>query len=109
MSGRWPERLWYDESSVATAARGALAPFGWLYAGVSSVRNRLYDLRLLAAVDPALPTLSVGNLSVGGTGKTPVAAWAAHELLQAGARPAMVFGSPTRKPPSAVCSATRAA
>src|SRR5690348_7442624 len=41
--------------------------------------------------DPVLPTLSVGNVTVGGTGKTPVAAWIAAELIDRGARPAIVL------------------
>lgn len=91
MTDQWPERIWYGRSSWTSAARGALAPAGWLYASVMAVRNRLYDRDLLPAFEPALPTLGVGNLSVGGTGKTPVAAWAATELLRAGARPGIVL------------------
>jgi len=48
----------------------ALAPLAWLYGGAVGVRNRLYDGRALGP--PLLPTISVGNLTVGGTGKTPV-------------------------------------
>jgi tetraacyldisaccharide 4'-kinase len=88
---RWPERIWYGDSAWTGLARGALAPAGWLYAGATALRNRLYDARLLHSEDPALPTLDIGNISVGGTGKTPVAAWAAAELLRAGARPAIVL------------------
>lgn len=91
MSSRWPERIWYGDSLSSRAARGALAPAGWLYAGLTSLRNRLYDVRLLRSITPSLPTLGVGNLSVGGTGKTPIAAWAAGELLAAGGNPAIVL------------------
>jgi len=55
------------------------------------LRNRLYDVGVLHSTEPALPALGVGNLSVGGTGKTPVAAWAASALLRTGARPAVVL------------------
>lgn len=91
MTDRWPERIWYDSSPWMSAARGVLAPAGWLYAGATTLRNRLYDHEMLPVVAPVLPTLGVGNLSVGGTGKTPVAAWAAGELLRAGARPGIVL------------------
>src|SRR5437764_1070790 len=40
---------------------------------------------------PAVPVLGLGNLSVGGTGKTPIAAWAAAELRHLGAHPAMLL------------------
>jgi tetraacyldisaccharide 4'-kinase len=88
---RWAERLWYDESPAWRAARGALAPAGWLYAAATAMRNAMYDTGLLRSIAPSIPTLSVGNLTVGGTGKTPIAAWAAGELLARGARPAIVL------------------
>ncbi|HEX5971196.1 MAG TPA: tetraacyldisaccharide 4'-kinase, partial [Gemmatimonadaceae bacterium] len=91
MTDRWPERVWYDRSLASRLARGALAPAGWLYAGATTVRNRLYDAGVLRSRAPSLPVLAVGNLSVGGTGKTPVAAWAAARLLEAGAHPAIVL------------------
>jgi len=40
---RWPERIWYGDSAWTGLARGALAPTGWLYAGASALRNRLYS------------------------------------------------------------------
>jgi tetraacyldisaccharide 4'-kinase len=85
------ERVWYGESWSDRLARGLLAPVGWSFATVAAARNALYDRRLLRSHAPVLPTLSLGNLSVGGTGKTPIAAWAAARLTAAGARPAVVL------------------
>src|SRR6059058_1057245 len=51
----------------------------------------MFDRDLLHAYPSALPVLSIGNLSVGGTGKTPLAAWAAGRLRSAGARPAVLL------------------
>ncbi len=48
-----------------------LTPFAWLYALVMAVRNQLYDLNLKKTHRFPVPVLGVGNLSVGGTGKTP--------------------------------------
>ncbi|HEU4553813.1 MAG TPA: tetraacyldisaccharide 4'-kinase [Chitinophaga sp.] len=48
-----------------------LYPFSMLYGLVMWVRNRLYDAGTLTAVSFDIPTIAVGNLSVGGTGKTP--------------------------------------
>lgn len=85
------ERVWYGDSWRARLARGVLAPAGWSYAAVASARNALYDRGVLPSHHADLPVLSIGNLSVGGTGKTPVAAWVASRLAAAGARPAIVL------------------
>ncbi len=66
-----------------------LGPPAWLYEGVVRLRNRRYD-REGASVRAELPVLSVGNLTVGGTGKTPMVAWLARHLIGMGRRPAVV-------------------
>lgn len=81
------ERAWARDGLAARA----LTPLSWLFAAGTGLRNALYDLGVLRSVRLALPAVSVGNLSVGGTGKTPVAAWVAQELLRLGARPAIVM------------------
>ena len=48
-----------------------LAPLSWLYAIVLFIRHRLYDWGLLKSTSFSVPTICVGNLSLGGTGKTP--------------------------------------
>ncbi|MFI5256406.1 MAG: tetraacyldisaccharide 4'-kinase [Gemmatimonadales bacterium] len=83
--------IWYGDGLGARAARALLAPAGWAFGRFAAARNAAYDAGLLRAHDAALPTLSLGNLTVGGTGKTPVAAWAVGRLLDAGARPAVVM------------------
>lgn len=48
-----------------------LRPASWLYAGIVGVRNKLYDLDVLRTKETLLPSVGIGNLTVGGTGKTP--------------------------------------
>lgn len=48
-----------------------LTPFAWLYGGVTSLRNRLFDWGVLPSERFPLPVICIGNLAVGGTGKTP--------------------------------------
>ena len=92
MADRPPaEGLWFGTGGGPRLARALLSPFELLYAGTVSLRGMAYDRRWLSAKEPALPVLSVGNLSVGGTGKTPLAAWAAGEMRAAGATPAIVL------------------
>ncbi|MGH7552880.1 MAG: tetraacyldisaccharide 4'-kinase [Longimicrobiales bacterium] len=87
------ERLWNGEGgSTLEGLRLALAPFEAVYRLTVAARNRAYDAGLLRTVRVDARVLSVGNLSVGGTGKTPVAAWLAAELVERGQRPAILHG-----------------
>lgn len=48
-----------------------LLPFALLYGLIVAIRNLLFDLKILPSQNFSLPVISVGNLSAGGTGKTP--------------------------------------
>ncbi len=48
-----------------------LSPFALLYGLAIFIRNKLYDLRILKSFEFDFPVICIGNLSVGGTGKTP--------------------------------------
>lgn len=52
--------------------RKFLLPFSWLYQAVTDLRNRMYDKGILESRQFELPVICVGNLSVGGTGKSPM-------------------------------------
>lgn len=58
-----------------------LLPFSWLYGTIMALRNKLFDFGVLPSTQYALPLISVGNLTVGGTGKTPVTEHLLHLLL----------------------------
>ncbi|MGQ1947293.1 tetraacyldisaccharide 4'-kinase [Geofilum sp. OHC36d9] len=52
--------------------RRLLLPFSWLYALATTIRNRRFDSGKLPSQSYPLPIISVGNITVGGTGKTPL-------------------------------------
>lgn len=55
-----------------------------------AARNLAYGVGAASVDEASIPVISVGNLAVGGTGKTPVAAWVVDRLLEGGARPVLV-------------------
>ncbi len=79
-------RVWYGGAPVPWLLR-AMAT---LYASLMAVRRRLYRLGLKRATDLPVPVLVIGNITVGGTGKTPLTAWLATELTRRGWRPGIV-------------------
>ncbi|MEK7402710.1 MAG: tetraacyldisaccharide 4'-kinase [Gemmatimonadota bacterium] len=84
------ERVWFGSSAVAGVARAALWPLATAFGAVTTARRALYSAGLLPTREAVLPCVSVGNLTVGGTGKTPFAAWLAG-LLSANAKVAIVL------------------
>ncbi|MBI1314943.1 tetraacyldisaccharide 4'-kinase [bacterium] len=70
--------------------RFLLRVVSWPYAAVMTVRNRLFDWGLRRVHSPTVPVISVGNLTTGGTGKTPVVARVVQQLQQAGLKPGIV-------------------
>jgi tetraacyldisaccharide 4'-kinase len=86
-----PETLWHSESGWARLTRALLTPASIAWREGMALRRAMYERGWLASHAPAIPALSVGNLSVGGTGKTPVAAYIARELRLRGAHPALLI------------------
>ena len=83
-------RVWDGRTAGARMLRAALAPAAAAYGAVTAFRNRLYDAAWLAAARVPARVVSVGNLSVGGSGKTPTALWLAERLAARGRRTAII-------------------
>ena len=66
------------------------SPLAAAYRAAVAARASLYARGTLAVRRLDRPVVSVGNLTVGGTGKTPVTAWLARELIAAGRAPAIL-------------------
>ncbi|MCD4702190.1 MAG: tetraacyldisaccharide 4'-kinase [Candidatus Aegiribacteria sp.] len=75
-----------------------LMPLGWLYGLLASIRRRWYESETRQIHLP-VPVISVGNIEVGGTGKTPVTIWLANRIAGMGYTVSVVarnFGERTR-------------
>lgn len=88
----WPH--WWLRRSLLT---WVLWPFSGLFAVLSASRRALYRLGLLKTVRVDAPVVVVGNLTVGGSGKTPLIAALAHGLQQMGWHPGIVSRGYGRK------------
>jgi len=62
--------------------RTLLTPVSWLYSGAMQLRMRLYRTGIFSGYQSNVPVISVGNLSVGGTGKTPLVEYLASYFLE---------------------------
>lgn len=74
----------------AHVLRAGLAVASWGYSAAMGLRNVAYNHNLLTVHKAPAPVISLGNITTGGTGKTPMAAWLANWLLSAGFRPGLL-------------------
>jgi tetraacyldisaccharide 4'-kinase len=92
---------WYRDA----AGPSLLQPLSWLYAAAISVRATAYARRWLTTHHVDKPVVVVGNLTVGGTGKTPLVIWLARHLTERGLRVGIVsrgYGSEAAEVPRSV-------
>lgn len=82
----WLQRQWYRIGIWHLV----LIPFSWLFCAISILRRWAYRLHLLPSYRLPVPVVVVGNISVGGTGKTPVVVWLAQQLRAAGFHPGII-------------------
>ncbi len=73
-------------AAARLAAKLAVLP----YSAIMSIRRRLYRKGLRKSHRAGAPVICVGNITTGGTGKTPMVAWVVHQLAAAGRKPAIL-------------------
>lgn len=84
--GLWLEKQWYCHSFWQLV----LSPLSALFWLLSALRRVLFKYGWLASERLPVPVVVVGNITVGGSGKTPLALWLAQFLRQQGYRPGIV-------------------
>lgn len=98
-------RFWYEKSALATL----LQPAACVFRALVELRRAAFRRGLFAQERIAVPVVVIGNISVGGTGKTPLVAWLAGEMSNADLKPGIVsrgYGGQANRRPSMVTEAS---
>lgn len=98
-------RAWLHRGPLACA----LWPVSLLFGALGAVRRGLYRANILTSARLPVPVVVVGNIFIGGTGKTPLTIWLVQALRAAGMRPGVIsrgHGSADRSPRAVTASST---
>lgn len=99
---RFLNSIWYQKNHPVSLF---LTPLSWVFVLGISVKAFLYRAGFLRTKSVGCPVIVVGNIAVGGTGKTPLVVWLANQLLVAGYRPGIIargYGGAARTWPQQV-------
>lgn len=80
------EQSWIKPNGLTLLLR----PLSWLYLGLFKLRALLYKVGFLSSYQAPLPVIVVGNLTVGGTGKTPLVIYLIEQLRRQGFNPGVI-------------------
>nr|WP_036275566.1 tetraacyldisaccharide 4'-kinase [Methylomonas sp. 11b] len=83
---KWFEDAWYKEMYISAW----LMPWSMLYVDAIRLRRFLYRMGILKKTRLPVPVIIVGNITVGGTGKTPLVIWMVEFLKQNGYKPGVI-------------------
>lgn len=83
---RWVDRHWQEDTLLSRM----LLPLSGLYLSLHHLNRTLYRYNWRRAKKFSVPVIVIGNITVGGTGKTPLVLWTAKYLKQRGWRPGIV-------------------
>lgn len=67
-----------------------LVPFSWVFAAITALRRKAYHIGLLSSYRLPVPVIVVGNINMGGSGKTPVVIWLVEQLRKSGYTPGVI-------------------
>lgn len=80
------QKIWYQPGLWSQV----LAPLGWLFQLAVRIRSGLYKVGIFRVRRLAVPVIIVGNINVGGTGKTPLVIWLSQRLRREGLVPGIL-------------------
>ena len=82
------EKIWWTSPPSAVAM--LLSPMSWLFGRIVSLRRILYRGGTFKRFHPGVPVVVVGNIVIGGAGKTPITQAVVRCLIQAGYKPGVI-------------------
>lgn len=92
------EKIWYENSVFSLI----LLPLSWMYAAIIGCRRLAYIIGVLPVQRVQVPVIVVGNITVGGTGKTPLIIWLTEYFKSKGLKPGIISrgygGNANRRP-----------
>lgn len=91
MSRAWQNHAWELAPSKVRWLAPVLLPISLLYSQLSHWRRICYQRNLLSSASVTIPVISIGNLTTGGSGKTPLAIYLVNLLRQQGFRPGVLM------------------
>ncbi|WP_411727197.1 tetraacyldisaccharide 4'-kinase [Methyloglobulus sp.] len=83
---RWAVDIWYKDAFLGIL----LLPFAYIFSDLVRIRRFLYRKGVLKSHSLPVPIIVVGNITVGGTGKTPLIIWLADLLTKSGYKPGII-------------------
>jgi len=83
---RWAVDVWYKDAFLGIL----LLPFAYVFSDIVRIRRYLYRQGILKSHTLPVPVIIIGNITVGGTGKTPLIIWLAELLVEAGYKPGII-------------------
>jgi tetraacyldisaccharide 4'-kinase len=84
------EKVWFHDHSAKLLLLPLLLPFNLIFKFLSWCRRRAYQINLFKTVKVNKPVIVVGNIGIGGNGKTPVVLWLIELSLELGLTPGVI-------------------
>lgn len=84
------EHYWYRSGFPANVLTWLLLPLSWLYCAVAVMRRKIYQLKLKKSYAAGVPIVVIGNIVVGGSGKTPLLISVCEFIKENGFKPGVV-------------------